>query len=153
MADLRLADTVDTAKALFQPVGIPRQVVVDHEVGVLQVDAFPGGICGDQHPRGRVIAEQFLDLPTLLTFDAAVDGDNGLRVAEQSADLLLEIVQRVAVLGEDDQLALAPDASRISGVFCSSVESSSHLRSWPEWTTCLACSSRPCSTLISASSS
>ena len=108
VADLGLANAMDTAKALFQPVGVPWQVVVDHQVGVLEVHALP-----QQHPwrvarAWRVVAEQLLDLPAILAFDPAMDGDNGRGIAEQSADLLLQIAQRVAVLGEDDQLALAP---------------------------------------------
>jgi hypothetical protein len=55
-----------------------------------------------------VIAEQLLDLPATRAFDAAMDGDHGRRIAEQSADPLLQIRQRVALLGEDDQVALAP---------------------------------------------
>ena len=38
MADLRLADAVDAAEALFQPVRVPGQVVVDHQVGALQMN-------------------------------------------------------------------------------------------------------------------
>jgi hypothetical protein len=49
VADLRLADAVDAPEALLQPVGVPGQVVVDHEVGALEVDALAGGIGGDQH--------------------------------------------------------------------------------------------------------
>ena len=60
MADLGLANPVDTAKALFQPVGVPGQVVVDHQVGVLQVDAFASGIGGNQHQNIRIVAELFL---------------------------------------------------------------------------------------------
>ena len=53
-------------------------------------------------------AKQLLDLPAIRAFDAAMDGDHGRRIAEQSADPLLQIRQRVALLGEDDQVALAP---------------------------------------------
>jgi len=49
MADLRLTDTVDAAKTLFDAVRVPGQIVVDHQVGALQVDPFAGGICGQQH--------------------------------------------------------------------------------------------------------
>ena len=52
-------------------------------------------------------AEERLDLAALVAVDAAVDGDDGVAIAEQPADLLLQVVQRVAVLGEDDDLALA----------------------------------------------
>jgi hypothetical protein len=46
VADLGLADTVDAAEALLQAVRVPRQVVVDHQVGVLQVHAFAGRVGG-----------------------------------------------------------------------------------------------------------
>ena len=46
MADLGLADAVDAAEALLQAVRVPGQVVVDHQVGALQVDAFAGGVGG-----------------------------------------------------------------------------------------------------------
>src|SRR5262249_12960067 len=100
MADLGLADAVDTAKALFQPVGVPWQVIVDHEVGVLEVRSFPSSMRGDQHARGRVVAEEFLDVPAILAFAPTMDSDKGGGVAEQTADPLLQITQRVAVLGE-----------------------------------------------------
>ncbi len=48
MADLRLADAVNTAKPLFQPVRIPWQVVVHHQVGALEVDALARGIRREQ---------------------------------------------------------------------------------------------------------
>ena len=44
MADLRLADTMDAAKALFEAVWIPWQVIIDHKVRALKVDAFTGCI-------------------------------------------------------------------------------------------------------------
>ena len=48
VADFGLADAVNTAKALLQAVRVPRQVVVDHQVGVLQVDTFAGRVGRDQ---------------------------------------------------------------------------------------------------------
>ena len=107
MADLGLADAVDAAEALLDPVRVPRQVVVDHQVGALQVQALAGGVGGDQDPDVRVLGEQLRDLAALLAADAAVDGDDGVGAAEQVADPLGEVVQGVAVLGEDDDLAVA----------------------------------------------
>ena len=40
MADLRLPDTVNAPKALLQAVGVPGKIVVDHQVGALQVNAL-----------------------------------------------------------------------------------------------------------------
>src|SRR5262245_38228247 len=50
MADLLLSDAVYTAKALFETVWIPRQIIIDHQIGVLEVHAFTGCICGDKNP-------------------------------------------------------------------------------------------------------
>ena len=99
---------MDAAEALLQAVRIPGQVVVDHQVGVLQVHAFAGGVGGDQHPCGRVVAEQLLHLAPLFALHPAVDHDHGFLAADQAPDLVGQVVQRVAVLGKDDQLTLAP---------------------------------------------
>ena len=48
--------------------------------------------------------EGFLYLQALFAADAAVDDDHGLFAAEQCGNALLQIVERVAVLGEDDNL-------------------------------------------------
>ncbi len=104
MANLGLADPVETAEALFDPVGVPGQVVIDHQMRTLQVDALAGGVGGQQHLYFGVVLEQFLGLEALFASDATVDDDDRLLAAEQRADALFEVVERVAVLGEDDQL-------------------------------------------------
>ena len=73
VARLLLADAVDAAEALLDPVRVPRQVVVDHQVGDLQVDALAGGVGGDEDLHGRVDAEPVLDLSPVVALDAAVD--------------------------------------------------------------------------------
>ena len=106
MADLRLADAVDVAEALFQAVRVPGQVVVDHQVGALQVDAFAGGVGGQQHLHLRVVPERFLRRQAFLAAHAAVDDDQRRLAAEQGRDALLQVAQRVPVLGEDHQLLM-----------------------------------------------
>ena len=106
VADLGLADAVNTAEALFEAVGVPGQVVVDHEVGALKVHAFAGGVGGDQHADVGVGAKQGLRLAALVAVRAAVDGDDGLVRSQHAGDLCLQVVQRVAVLGEDNDLPL-----------------------------------------------
>ncbi|MCY1544271.1 hypothetical protein D9M68_801420 [compost metagenome] len=106
MADLGLADAVNAAKPLFQAVRVPRQVVVDHQVGVLQVHTFASRIGGDEHPRGGIVAEQLLHFAAFFALDATVDHYHGFLTSDQATDLGRQIIQRVAVLGEDDQLAL-----------------------------------------------
>ena len=105
MADLGLADAVDAAEALLDAVGVPRQVVVDHQVRALEVEALAGGVGRDQDPDVRVLRERSWIFAAVLAADAAVDGDDRLVAAEQRADPVDEVVQGVAVLGEDDDLA------------------------------------------------
>ena len=47
MANLGLANPVDTTETLLNLVRVPRQVIVDHEVSALKVYTFACGIIGD----------------------------------------------------------------------------------------------------------
>ena len=89
---------------MFQAVRVPGQVVVDHQVGALQVDAFAGGVGGQQHLYLRVVPERFLRRQAFLAAHAALDDDHRRLAAEQGCDALLQVAQRVPVLGEDHQL-------------------------------------------------
>ena len=96
-----LADPVDAAHPLLQPVGVPRDVVVDHQVAELEVDALPGRLGGD-HDLGGLPEVAFL-LDPLRQLHLAVDlGD--LEVLGQVLD---QVVEGVLVLGEDQQLLAA----------------------------------------------
>ena len=101
VADLGLADAVDAAEPLLEAVRVPGQVVVHHQVRALEVDALAGGVGGQQDLHLGVVPERLLRLHPLLAAHAAVDHDHGLLAAEQRGDAALEIVQRVAVLGEE----------------------------------------------------
>ena len=104
MADLRLADAMDAPEALLQAVGVPRQVIVHHQVGALQVDAFAGGVRSQQHLCFRVVQEGFLGLAAFLPPHAAVNDGYRVWTAQQRADAPLQIVQGVTVLREHHQL-------------------------------------------------
>ena len=84
VADLGLADAVDAAEALLDAVGVPRQVVVHHQVGALQVDALAGRVGGQQHLHLGVVLEGLLRLHALLAAHAAVDHDHGLACGPSS---------------------------------------------------------------------
>jgi hypothetical protein len=60
VANLRLANTVDAAEPLLQAVGVPRQVVVDHQIGALQVDALPCCVGGKQYLHVWIVPERLL---------------------------------------------------------------------------------------------
>jgi hypothetical protein len=83
VADLGLADAVDAAEALLEAVGVPRQVVVHHQVRALEVDALACGVRGEQHLDLRVVLERLLRLQALLAAHAAVDHDHGFLAPEQ----------------------------------------------------------------------
>ena len=105
MADFGLADPVDAAETLFDLVGIPGQVVVDHQVAALKVHTFSGCVVGNQHQHVAVLHEPLDDLAPLFPRHAAMDHIDRIRIAEPSADLVDQVMERVLRLGEDDQLA------------------------------------------------
>ena len=80
VAELLLADAVDAAEALLDPVRVPRQVVVDHQVRALQVDALAGGVGRDEHLHGRVVAERVLDPAAVLALARRRGSSRPLRV-------------------------------------------------------------------------
>ena len=115
-AVLLLAVAVDAAHALLQPHRVPRDVVVDHEPAELEVDAFAGGFGGDQDL--AVLAELALGIDAgagrvaVADLHAAVDLRDAetplAQLAERPAIFAVasEVVERVLVLGEDEQLHL-----------------------------------------------
>src|SRR6056297_515557 len=105
MADFLLANTVNTSETLLESVWIPGQVVINHQASALKVDAFTCSVSGDQNQHGRILPEDFLQPLSLVPRDAAVDSDNRLVIAQHSADALAKVVQRVLMLGENDEFA------------------------------------------------
>ena len=74
-------------------------------VPALEVDAFAGGVVGDQHQQVLVLHEALDNLAALLARHAAVDHVHRFGVAQARAHLFQQVVERVLRLGEDDQLA------------------------------------------------
>ena len=60
MTDFGLADPVDAAEALLQPIRVPGKVVVDHQMGTLQVDAFSRSVSRQKYLNLRIVPEGFL---------------------------------------------------------------------------------------------
>ncbi len=102
VAVVALADAVDASEPLLQASRVPRHVVVDHQVAELEVDALAGRL--GRHAHLGLGAELFLGPLPFVRVHAAVD--LARRVAP-AAQVLLDVVQRVAVLGEQQQLAAA----------------------------------------------
>jgi hypothetical protein len=114
MADLGLADAVNTPETLLEPIRVPGQIVVDHQVGALKVDALASRVGRQQHPHLGIVPEGFLRFHALLAAQTAMDDDDGGIAAEQRAYTRLQIVERVAVLGKHDEL-LARRRRRLGG--------------------------------------
>ena len=102
MAHLRLANAVDTTEALFDPIGVPWQVVVHHQVSSLQVDTLTRSVGSHQDRDILVLGERLLDLATLLTPKAAMDRNHSVGLAGQASQPADTVVQRVAMVREDD---------------------------------------------------
>lgn len=70
----------------------------------LQVDAFARRVSRQKDCYIGILREPLLCSPPVFACHSAVDGDDSLVATENAAELRSKIVQRVAVLGEDDQL-------------------------------------------------
>ena len=73
-------------------------------MGALQVDAFARRIGRQEHLHLRIVLKRFLRCQAVLAADAAVDDDDRRLTAEQGRDALLQVAQRVPVLGEEHEL-------------------------------------------------
>ena len=102
MADLCLSNTMNTTKTLLQPIGVPWQVIVYHQMRPLKVDAFTGSIRGNQNANAHILLEKLFRLSPFITEHSAVNGHNSLIVPKQRPDFSSKIIQCVLVLCEDD---------------------------------------------------
>ena len=91
-----LAETVHSTVSLFQAVGIPGQVVVDHSVVVfLQVDAFAEAVGGYQHS-SWMLSEVHDNLFALFTVSFVAsycpDAQTGMTGLELAIELVLYVI-------------------------------------------------------------
>ena len=72
MTHFCLADTVDTAKTLLDFVGVPGEVVVDHQMAALKVHTFAGSVVGNEYHQIPVLHEPTNHLSAFFSRHAAV---------------------------------------------------------------------------------
>ena len=101
---LGLANAVDAPKSLLDAIGIPRQIVVDHQVGHLKIHTFASGICGQKNGAIAVVGKFLHRLSPVFTLHSPVDEFNCTRIAKQGTDPIVQVVERVFVLSKDDDL-------------------------------------------------
>jgi hypothetical protein len=103
VAYLNLADAVNAAETLLQAVRIPWQVVVHHKVGALEIDTLASCVGGKQNLNFGIVPERLLCLHPLLAPHPAMDEDDGLLTAQKGSDAAFQVIQGIAVLGEQNQ--------------------------------------------------
>ena len=85
VADLGLANTVHAAEALLDAVRVPRQVVVDEQMGSLKVDALSRRVGRHKESAIGLLREPLLRLLPVLPAGAAVDRDDSFVTTEHRA--------------------------------------------------------------------
>ena len=110
MTDLLLANTMNTPEALFEAVGVPGQVVVHHQIGILKVDAFTSRIGCNKDTDIGVRAKEFLCFPAVVTVNGTMNDNDSIMTAKHTGNFFMQVVQRIAVLTENDNFAHPPSS-------------------------------------------
>ena len=99
---------MDASHALFQPVGVPGDVIVEQDVAALEVDPFAGRLGGHQH-LDRAVPELLLGIQPGARLIAAARLHAAVDEADPELPLLQtphQVIQRVFELGEDQEALL-----------------------------------------------
>src|SRR3990172_3421418 len=104
VAHFGLADSVDPPEPLLDAIGVPGKIVIHHQVRPLQVDPLACRVGGEEHLHLRIVPERLLSLHPFFASLAAMDDDDGLLSAKQGGNAVFQVVQRVPMLSEKDQL-------------------------------------------------
>ena len=75
------------SKPLFKSIRIPRKIIIDHQVCLLQVHPFPGSVRGNQNQNIRIITEILLYL-----FSLIIPGLRPTLVAVQPSQIALQLI-------------------------------------------------------------
>src|SRR6266478_1242527 len=106
MADLGLSDAMNAAEALFEAIGIPRQIVIDHEMrAALEVHTFASGVVRNHHANNRIRIECSDGRASSFASNAAMDHNNRCRLPYPRRNLLLQVFEGIFRLSEDDDLS------------------------------------------------
>ena len=112
-----MPNSVNAPESLFDAIWVPRQIVIDDDVRRLQVDALASGIGGDEYANVFVLSESVLDVIALVAPRGAVYLDDGIGRPEKIFELFGEVLERIAMLGEDDEFwrsfARSKDVARV----------------------------------------
>src|SRR5437867_2972009 len=93
-------------EALLDPVGIPWQVVIDHQMSALEVYAFSSGIRGEKDLHHGIVKKGLLGLSTLLSSQPTMNDHERFTSAKERRNLVLQVVESIPVLCKDDEFPL-----------------------------------------------
>ena len=98
-----LADTMDATEALLNAVGIPWEIVIDHQVGTLKVNALASGVRRKEYLYFRVVPERLCAF--MRSSRPCRRGSRPRPLCDQAVcDTCFKIIQRVTMLGENNEL-------------------------------------------------
>ena len=106
MADFGLTDTMNPSESLFNPVGVPGQVIIDHEMGALQINPFTGGIGGQEDLNLGIMAEGFLDFQAIFASNSPMNHDHGGFPSQKGGNPGFQIIEGVPVFGKNNQFLM-----------------------------------------------
>jgi hypothetical protein len=109
-----LAMPVHTSVPLFQLRGAPREFLVDDvAAGLLEVQALAGGVGGHHQAEvGHGVVEELLDPVAILGVAGAMQFLDPRGLEAVGVEPSPEVIQGVAVFGEEDQPLVGPISSR-----------------------------------------
>src|SRR3989339_50713 len=105
MTDFGLSNTVYSAKTLFNPVWVPWQVIVNHQMCALQIYAFTSRVSSGQNINIFIVCELFLSQLSFFSAYAAMDNDNSFILTNKTSDFISKILEGVFMLRKYNEFA------------------------------------------------
>src|SRR5262245_52135214 len=102
MAHFSLANSVNASETLLNAIGVPGEVVVDHEMRPLQVNAFACCVGGQEYLHLGVVPERLLSIHSLFPAHPPVYDNHRLSFAQKGGNSDLKVVKCVTVLSEEN---------------------------------------------------
>src|SRR5437879_9869071 len=103
-----MTDPLDATETLFETVRVPRQIIVHHQMGTLEINAFTCRICRNEDLHILVLGEGLLRLSPFLTTHPPMDRHNQLGTSQESSYALSQIGQRIPVFSKNDEFSAMP---------------------------------------------
>lgn len=84
-------------QTLLKAIGVPWQVIVHHQIGVLQVDHLPRSVGCNQDQNSRIAAKLGLNLASIVPVCSTMDHPHGLRLPQEITHPLTQVIRYLCV--------------------------------------------------------